>query len=117
VDWKKHGIDQQKQRSNNSSGNLSTFTTDQLLEACYPALGLNFLEHLFLNAETEISLLAYVLCLSKQFLTELTAQTLEDNYPLLLCLRILFTSFNNDVVCGNIVHISFEVRKKEKTDQ
>jgi hypothetical protein len=115
--WNKHAINRQKQRSNNSSDNKSTFTTDQLLEACYPVLGRNFLEHLLLDAKREISLLVYVLCLSEQFLAELTAQALEDNYPLLLCLRNLFTGFNNDLVCGNLVHPTFEARKKEKADQ
>jgi hypothetical protein len=117
VHWKKHNVNQQKQYSNNSSSNKSTLTTDQLLEACYPLLGRHFLEHLVPDAERFFKLLAYVLCLSEQLLAELTVQALEDNYPLLLCLRELFTKFSGDMVCGKLVHGTFEARKKEKADQ
>jgi hypothetical protein len=57
-------------------------------------------------------LLAYVQSLSEQFLAELAMRALKDNYPVLLCLRELFTEFNNDVVCTNLVHETFEARKK-----
>jgi len=77
-------------------------------------LGPNFLLHLSMEAQREISTLSYVLGYGERELAKVMERAEKDNVPVLVRMHKLFHMYDECLSCGGVEDKEFQKRKEEK---
>jgi len=92
----------------------SALEEQKLLLLCETLLGPNFLLYLSVEAQREISALAYVLGYDDRELAKVMERAEKDSVPVLVRMRKLFQMYDDCLACGGVEDIEFQKRKEEK---